>query len=148
MPVHAMPTPMPDPSEVLLQDRHHGARLLLVEDDPANAEVVADLLRLAGLQVDLAVDGLQALQGLAARPYALVLMDVRLPGMDGILTTQALRALPGGDQVPVVALTALAFEAVRSDCLAAGMDDFLAKPVVPSQLFATVLRWLQDGRRS
>lgn len=143
----AMHTPAPDSLEAVLQGRHHGARVLLVEDDPANAEVVADLLRLAGLQVDLADDGLQALHCLASRPYALVLMDVRLPGLDGLDTTRALRALPGTDQLPVVALTAMAFADDRRLCLAAGMDDYLAKPVEPAQLFATVLRWLQDGRR-
>ena len=141
-----MALPDQDPPEVQLQGHHPGARVLLVEDDPANAEVVGELLRLVGLQVDLAGDGPQALQCMAARPYALVLMDLRLPGMDGIATTRALRALPGGDRVPVVALTAMAFQGDRSDCLAAGMDDDLAKPVAPAQLFATVLRWLQDGR--
>ncbi len=142
-----MTEPIPQLLEVWLQGRHRGAPVLLVEDDLINAQVTADLLRLAGLEVDVVHTGERALLSLANRRYALVLMDVRLPGMDGVAATQALRALPGGNQVPVVALTAMAFVGDRRHCLAAGMDDYLTKPVEPAELFATVLRWLEDGRQ-
>ena len=142
-----MTMPPPAVPEAWVQGRHRGAPVLLVEDDPINAQVTADLLRLAGLAVEVVRTGERALLCLAARRYALVLMDVRLPGMDGVATTQALRALPGGEQVPVVALTAMAFEGDRRRGLASGMDDYLTKPVAPAELFVTVLRWLEDGRR-
>jgi two-component system, sensor histidine kinase and response regulator len=141
-----MADPSPAHLELQLRQQHRGARVLLAEDEPVNGEVLADLLRGAGLLVDLATDGGQVLQHLAARHYALVLMDVRMPVLDGLAASRALRSMPGGTDVPVVALTALAFRDDHAACLAAGMDAVLVKPVEPGLLFATVLYWLQAGR--
>jgi PAS domain S-box-containing protein len=130
----------PDAAERTLRARHAGARVLLVEDNPVNQEVALALLRSAGLQVDLAVDGQQALDlGLAA-PYALVLMDVQMPGMDGMDTTRELRRR--GLAAPIVAMTANVFGEDRDACLQAGMNDHVAKPVDPERLFGVLLRWL------
>jgi CheY-like chemotaxis protein len=98
-----------------------------------------------GLVVDVAETGLEALTLLASQPYALVLMDMQLPGMDGLQATRALRKLPGCTQLPVLAMTANAFAEDREQCLQAGMDDFISKPVDPERLFATLLQWLDQA---
>jgi CheY-like chemotaxis protein len=83
------------------------------------------------------------LEALAAAPYDLVLMDVRMPGLDGLQAARALRAR--GDQTPIVALTANAFEDDRRACLDAGMNDFLTKPLDPNALAATLARWTRPA---
>jgi signal transduction histidine kinase/DNA-binding response OmpR family regulator len=117
------------------------ARLLLVEDNEVNRLVAQGLL--AGLgyhDVDLAEDGLQALEACARARYDLVLMDCQMPGMDGFQATAALRAR--GLRVPIVALTAHAMAGDRDRCLQAGMDDYLTKPVEPRLLGEKLARWL------
>ena len=131
----------PGESESLLRLRHAGQRVLLAEDNPVNQEVARELLRRAGLQVDTAADGAEALAKLRALHYDVVLMDVQMPGMDGLSATRALRE-ERGPGLPVIAMTAHAFGEDRAACLAAGMNDHVAKPVDPERLYATLLRWL------
>jgi two-component system sensor histidine kinase/response regulator len=102
------------------------------------------LLGLAGLAVDGAVDGAQAVELATRHRYDLVLMDLQMPRQDGLAATLQLRALPGYARTPVIALTANVFASDRTQCLAAGMNDFVAKPVDPEGLFATVARWLSS----
>ena len=126
----------------VLRRQFGGARVLLVEDNEVNQEVMRELLRSVGLQVEVAGDGLEAIARAGAAPYELVLMDVQMPRMDGLEATRRLRQLEGYAEVPIIAMTANAYGEDRIACLAAGMDDHLAKPVDPPQLHAMLLRWL------
>jgi signal transduction histidine kinase/HPt (histidine-containing phosphotransfer) domain-containing protein/ActR/RegA family two-component response regulator len=129
-------------AEQELRLRQRGTSILLAEDHPVNREVALDLLHAVGLKVDTAADGLEALEKAQTGNYALVLMDVQMPRLDGLAATRAIRALPGWGQRPIVALTANAYDEDRTACLEAGMNDFVAKPVEPESLFATLLKWL------
>ena len=120
----------------------HRARVLLVEDDPVNREVLRELLLEEGASVVLADDGLVALELARAGSYDLVLMDMRMPHLDGPSATRAIRQLPGWTDIPIVALTANAFVEDRQNCLDAGMDEFLTKPVNPDMFVATLVRLL------
>jgi CheY-like chemotaxis protein len=120
-----------------------GARVLLAEDNPINALLARSLLEREGCIVDRVSSGDEALVATASCVYDLILMDLRMPGLDGRQTTEALRAR--GCRAPIVALTADAFEEDRRACLEAGMDDFLTKPLKPAVLQAVLRRWTQGG---
>jgi hemerythrin-like metal-binding protein/PAS domain S-box-containing protein len=133
--------------EEALRTLHAGSRILLVDDEPFNREIAQALLEEAGLSVAVAEDGVEALALARAEPFALILMDMQMPRMDGLEATRQLRAQAGGDRVPVIAMTANAFAEDRQRCLAAGMNDYLAKPVDPERLYAVVLDWLRRAVR-
>jgi CheY-like chemotaxis protein len=125
-----------------LRATHAGARILLAEDNPINAEVSLALLSAAGLEVDAVSNGALAVERVRSTHYDLVLMDMQMPEMDGLRATRAIRALPQGQSLPIVAMTANAFNEDRAACLAAGMNDFLSKPVEPPRLYAMLQHWL------
>jgi CheY-like chemotaxis protein len=137
-----------DVRERLVRERHAGRHVLLAEDNVINRMVARELLANAGLVVELAEDGAQALELALAHPYDLILMDMQMPVMDGLAAARALRER--GLRLPIVAMTANAFAEDRAACLAAGMDDHVSKPVDPAALYAILLRWLapQAGVRS
>lgn len=119
-----------------------GYRLLLAEDDPINRVVALSLLEETGCILEMVENGEQVLARAAADKYDLILMDMQMPIIDGIEATQRLRAMPDLCQMPIIAMTANAFVEDRETCLAAGMNDFITKPVQPELLYATLRRWL------
>lgn len=129
-------------AEARLRAEFAGTRVLLAEDEPINQEVSCALLESAGLVVDLAGDGQQALELARADIYALILMDMQMPTLNGIDAAKAIRDLPGYKQTPILAMTANAFDEDRQICIAAGMNDHIGKPVDPNKLFETLLKWL------
>ena len=125
-----------------LQRLHRGKCVLLTEDDEFNREIGQILLQDCGLEVDLAEDGIQALEMVRKRHYDLVLMDMQMPHMDGLEATRHIRLMPDYAGVPILAMTANAFSEQRDQCLEAGMNDFLTKPADPHALYTTLLRLL------
>src|SRR5690606_27854167 len=118
-------------------------RVLLVEDNPVNRQVAQRLLALAGLGIDVAENGREALERLATGSYQAVLMDCQMPVMDGYTATrkQREREAATGGHVPIIAMTANAMVGDREKCLEAGMDDYLSKPLNRALLEETLRRW-------
>jgi PAS domain S-box-containing protein len=131
-------SPPPTPRTAVLR----GARVLLVEDNALNRRLAQEILRPSGLVLDMAENGADAIAAVRQTAYNAVLMDVQMPGMDGLEATRRIRALPGSGALPIVALTANAMERDRQECLAAGMSDFLSKPVDADQLLLTLSHWV------
>jgi len=123
-----------------------GRRILLVEDEPINREIMLEYLEDYGQMIDVAVDGMAAVELAGRNRYDLILMDVQMPRLDGLAATRQIRQLAVGGDVPIIALTANAFLEDRERCLAAGMNDFVAKPVQPATLFAILARYLSAPR--
>jgi PAS domain S-box-containing protein len=122
--------------------RFAGLRILVVEDDAISQVVARGLLEDAGFVVDVVGDGQEAVDRARTTSYALILMDMKMPVMDGLQATRAIRAIPGQFTVPILAMTANAFADDRVRCLAAGMNAHIAKPVEPEALYSTLMQWL------
>ena len=120
-----------------------GARILLVEDNELNQEVAAGLLTEGGFRVDIADNGQIAVERVQQTAYDLVLMDMQMPVLDGVSATREIRQWPGCTALPIVAMTANAMQQDKERCLAAGMNDFITKPIEPDELWAALQRWIK-----
>lgn len=129
-------------TEQRLKTDYAGARILLAEDEPITQEISRCLLEDVGMEVDIAADGLQALALAKQTAYALILMDMQMPNMNGVDATQAIRADSLNVATPILAMTANAFAEDKARCLAVGMNDFITKPVNPDALYLSLLSWL------
>ncbi len=137
------PTALTRTAEQRLQAEYAGARVLLAEDDLVSREVASFQIGSAGLLVDLAEDGRQALELARQNRYALILMDMQMPVMNGVEATQAIRATSLNTSTPILAMTANAFDEDRDACLDAGMNEHISKPVDPENMYETILRCLE-----
>ena len=125
----------------LTQKHLKGVRLLLVEDNEANQMVAVEILTLAGFKVEVAANGRLAVEALRGHDYDLVLMDLHMPEMDGFEATAAIRNELGLTTLPIIAMTANVMKGERERCLAAGMDDYVSKPIDRAELLRTLSRW-------
>jgi len=144
LPADAADRPPVRPEDTLrdLRARLSGARVLLVEDNPINREVALDVLQRAGVVVEVAGDGREALDLLARQRFDAVLMDCQMPVMDGYAATRALRQQPALQALPVIAMTANVMVGDRERVFEAGMNDHVAKPIRFDDLLGTLARWI------
>ena len=139
--------PSPDSAEAQLKQRFRGAKILVAEDEPINQEVLLGILADAGLATNLAEDGAAAVALARQNDYDLIMLDMQMPRMNGVEAARAIRALPSYAHTPILAVTANAFSEDRQTCLAAGMNEHIAKPVDAAMVYQSLLRWLSHGSR-
>lgn len=119
-----------------------GKKVLLVEDNEINQELVVELLKDTGMSIDIANNGLEALERVKLQAYDLVFMDIQMPFLDGFEVTRRIRKDIGKKELPIIAMTANASNEDRENCIQSGMDDFVSKPIAPASLFKVLSTWL------
>jgi PAS domain S-box-containing protein len=144
-PLVVEPPPVTDP-EVIIANDYVGCRILVVEDEPVNREITTMILESLDLVVDTAVDGYEAVRRAQESTYDLILMDMQMPKMDGLEATRQIRLQAQTATTPIIAMTANAFAEDKERCFAAGMSDFMSKPIKPNLLFDMLLKWLSRPR--
>jgi CheY-like chemotaxis protein len=144
----APPVQREAPARATTKSEGEVPRVLIAEDSPSAGRIACRLVERMGYAVELVKDGVEALERLGSEHYDAVLMDCKMPRMDGYQTTRAIRQLPGeASSVPVIALTSNTLEGDDLRCFVAGMDDYLAKPVHAGQLEESLRRWVDGGAR-
>ena len=131
-----------------LMDRIHGAHVLLAEDNVINQQVAVEILSNVGIRIDIANNGKEAVRRVYEYEYDAVLMDVQMPEMDGFEASRRIRRDDRFDDLPIIAMTAHAMKGVREECLEAGMNDYVAKPIDNDELFATLAQWMKPRNPS
>jgi len=137
----------PSPVMDVADSEFAGLRLLLAEDNEVNQFVAEEILTAAGFELDIAQNGREAIERFRQRPYAAILMDIQMPEMDGLEATRRIRDELQGKPLPIIAMTANAMKSEEEACRAAGMDDFVPKPVDRALLFRTLRKWLTPKER-
>lgn len=132
------------PAEAVIQQRHRGSRILVVDDQALNLEVARIMLEDTGLVVDTATDGGIAIAMALQARYAVILMDMQMPNIDGLEATRQIREIPGYRKTPIIAMTANTAVEASTRCFEAGMTDFMTKPFDPFQFFGMLLHWLNQ----
>ncbi|MCF8198495.1 MAG: response regulator [Sulfuritalea sp.] len=132
--------------EAIIRKDHSGSRVLVVDDDVTGRVLLQMQLEDVGLAVDAANDGQSAVARASLAGYDAILMDLWMPGVDGLEATRQIRKISGYGTIPIIATTGDSSSEVKALCTAAGMDDFLAKPFSANALFSTVLRWLEQSQ--
>jgi signal transduction histidine kinase/CheY-like chemotaxis protein/HAMP domain-containing protein len=126
----------------------NSCKVLLVDDNELNLEVAGDLMEIIGLRVDFAKNGQEALEKIKAsgRPssYCMVFMDLQMPIMDGFTATQNIRSIPAYKDLPIIAMTADVMPGVKEKCFSVGMNDFLSKPIDPTEVVITITKWIKS----
>jgi hemerythrin-like metal-binding protein len=145
--VHGAPAAASDGSDgeaadAQLAARHRGKRVLIAEDNELNRVLMREILAECALELAFATNGREAVEMVARQDFDLILMDMQMPEMDGVQATMHIRQLPRGASLPIIAMTGNAFGEDREACFAAGMNDYLSKPVLPENIYRTMLRWL------
>ena len=125
--------------------RADGLRVLLAEDNILNQEVATEILRSAGISVEIANNGKEAVEAVMNYPYDIVLMDIQMPVMGGYEATKSIRSIDRFKDLPIIAMTAHAMQGAREECLEAGMNDYISKPIDPDSLFLTIRKWIKPG---
>lgn len=143
-------SPEPGSHEPEGMDCIRGARILLAEDNEINRQIAVELLEKAGMAVDVVTNGIEAVAAVDRSSYDLVFMDIQMPEMDGFTATREIRRLKKSDvaELPIIAMTAHAMAGDREKSLDAGMNDHVTKPIDPSLLLRTLLRWIRPGERA
>ncbi len=143
-------SPAPESNEPEGMNRIRGARILLAEDNEINRQIAVELLEKAGMAVDVVTNGIEAVAAVARSSYDLLFMDIQMPEMDGFTATREIRRLKKTDvaELPIIAMTAHALAGDREKSLDAGMNDHITKPIDPSLLLRTLLRWIRPGARA
>jgi len=118
-------------------------QILLAEDNMINQRVTSALVKKTGIHLDVVGDGLEALEAIKKNSYDLVLMDVQMPNMDGLKATKEIRDTLNRKDLPIIALTANVMKGDKEKCIAAGMNDFLGKPIKPTDLYSILIHWIK-----
>jgi two-component system sensor histidine kinase/response regulator len=125
-----------------------GSQILVVEDNITNQEIARELLESEGFEVDIAENGVLAIEKVQQKIYDVVLMDMQMPVMDGVTATKKIREIFDFDSLPIVAMTANIMQEDKDQCFSAGMNDYVAKPIEPNDLWTLLLKWIRPRKQS
>ncbi|MCL2624292.1 MAG: ATP-binding protein [Planctomycetaceae bacterium] len=134
-------TDFKEPVDIVIPEHLYGLSILLAEDNKINQLVAKEILKRKGFEIDIAGNGEEAVAMVRQKPYGLVLMDIQMPEMDGFQAVEVIRQNPLYTDLPIIAMTAHAMEGYREQCIAAGMNDYTTKPIIPEKLYELIVQW-------